>query len=157
MKTLSFFALFLLLIIKAQFVAAADDGLVQYIHSHPELMEENVFIYNGESKATLAAIGMAEMRSSNPVDQLKAMRIAKMQAQGNIMKYLHGVFSESEKEFTDITVLDAKTSTPTTVQHFNEILRENGSGVIRHVREISRWHNKSKKLYFIAMGVDQEN
>jgi len=157
MKLTSFFTLFFLLIINVPCVVAADDGIVEYIHLHPELAEENIFIYDGNSHATLISIGVAEVKGNSPMEKLKAMRIAKMNAQGNIMKYLHGVFSESEKDFTDITIVDANALTPTTVHDFNEILRERGSGIIRHVREISRWHNKTQKLYFIAMGVDQDN
>lgn len=157
-KILRIILTLLAIIMTPSLVIADDASLKNYIRSNPELIEENVFIYEGEKSNFIVSIGVAEIKGNTPEDKLNAMKVAEMVAQSEIMKYLNGVFSESEKEFKEVTVFkDGNSYSEADVsQSFSEILRERGEGIIRNVKKIDRWKSEDKTEYFVAIGLEVE-
>lgn len=123
------------------------------------MIEGNIGIIQLEDQNYFVSVGVANIKSRNNKDLINAIKSARLKANNNLMKYIHGTIIKSKEELVSKTTTikinengEIIEADRTKQEEYIEIIQEKGKGLLKNIKDFGEWKSIDKKKYYRVVG-----
>ncbi|MBK8751654.1 MAG: hypothetical protein IPL99_08375 [Candidatus Competibacteraceae bacterium] len=128
-----------------------------------KMVREDTFLSSGQlgivtlgPQTYLVSVGLGQAASQTVDAQIKARKVARLNALSRLTKFIHGSQMTVEEQFTSVREISRDGSSPPTLQQrtsWQSTLREQGAGLLQNLLDVANWNSPDGMIYYQALAL----